>query len=120
MSQPRNTVSLHPYFKVHAGKLDAVRALLPAFVAKTQQEKNCLYYDFTLDGDTVHCREAYAGAEGVAGHLDNVGALLDEMLKNSDLVRLEIHGPAAELDKLRPRCGPLNPAWFVHQCGITR
>jgi hypothetical protein len=120
MSQPANFVSLHPYFKVHAGKMDAVRALLPAFVAKTQTEKNCLWYDFTLDGDTVHCREAYIGALGVAEHLDNVGTLLDEMLKNSDLVRLEIHGPAAELDRLRPRCGALNPSWFVLQCGITR
>jgi quinol monooxygenase YgiN len=120
MSQPTNIVSLHPYFKVHAGKMDASRALLPRFVAKTQEEKLCLWYDFTLEGDTVHCREAYIGAEGVAAHLDNVGALLDEMLKNSDLVRLEIHGPAAELDKLRPRCGPLNPAWFVLQCGIRR
>lgn len=120
MSQSSNVVSLHPYFKVHAGKLDAVRALLSAFVEKTRQEKNCLWYDFTLDGDTVFCREAYIGAEGVAEHLDNVGALLDEMLKNSDLVRLELHGPAAELDKLRPRCGPLNPAWFVFQCGLDR
>jgi hypothetical protein len=120
MPTPANFVSLHPYFKVHAGKMDAVRALLPAFVAKTQTEKNCLWYDFTLDGDTVHCREAYVGAGGVIEHLDNVGELLDEMLKNSDLVRLELHGPAAELDKLRPRCGPLNPAWFVLQCGIVR
>ena len=120
MSQSSNVVSLHPYFKVHAGKLDTVRALLPAFVAKTQNEKDCLYYDFTLDGDTVYCREAYVGAGGVAAHLDNVGALLDEMLKHSDLLRLEIHGPAGELDKLRPRCGPLNPAWFVFQCGLGR
>ena len=120
MSQSSNVVTIHPYFKVHAGKLDAVLALLPAFVAKTQGEKNCLWYDFTLDGDTVHCREAYIGAEGVAEHLDNVGALLDEMLKLSDLARLELHGPAAELDQLRPRCGPLTPAWFVYQCGVTR
>ncbi len=120
MSQTRNTVSLHPYFKVHAGQLEAARALLPQFVAKTQPEKNCLSYDFTLDGDTVHCRESYAGAGGVAEHLDNVGVLLEEMLKISDLIRLEIHGPAAELDQLRPRCGALNPSWFVWQCGITR
>ena len=45
---------------------------------------------------------------------------LKKMLKLSDLVRLEFHGPAAELDKLRERCAPLNPAWFVSQCGISR
>ena len=60
------------------------------------------------------------GADGVLDHLDNVGTLLDEMLKHAELLRLEIHGPALELDKLHPRCGPLNPAWFVFQCGITR
>ncbi len=120
MPLPSNIVSIHPYFKVHAGKMDTVHPLLRAFVEKTQGEKDCLWYDFTIDGDTVHCREAYIGAEGVLTHLDNVGALLDEMLKNSDLLRLEFHGPAAELDKLRERCGPLKPAWFVHQCGITR
>ena len=120
MSQTTDAVSIHPYFKVHAGKMDAVRALLPKFVAKTQTEKNCLWYNFTLDGDTVHCREAYVGAEGVGEHLDNVGTLLEEMLTHSDLARLELHGSAAELDKLRERCRPLNPAWFVLQCGITR
>ena len=120
MSQLSDAVSIHPYFKVHAGKFDAVHALLARFVAKTQPEKNCIFYNFTLDSDTVHCREAYVGAQGVAEHLDNVGPLLDEMLKLSDLVRLEFHGPAAELDKLRERCAPLNPAWFVSQCGISR
>lgn len=119
---PKSTasVSLHPYFKVHPGKLETVRGLLPAFVARTQKEAKCLYYDFTIEGDTVFCREAYKDAEGVIEHLDNVGSLLEEMLKHAGLLRLEIHGPSAELDKLRSHCAPLNPSWFVHQCGITR
>ncbi|MEO6788061.1 MAG: hypothetical protein ABI318_18195 [Chthoniobacteraceae bacterium] len=118
MSTPSNVVSLHPYFKIKPGNLDTVRGLLPAFVARTQKEAKCLYYDFTLDGDTVFCREAYTGAEGVIEHLDNVGDLLDEMLRHADLERIELHGSAGELDKLRARCGPLNPKWFVYQCGI--
>ncbi|RYD71905.1 MAG: hypothetical protein EOP84_24105, partial [Verrucomicrobiaceae bacterium] len=94
-------VSLHPYFKVHAGKMDAVRALLPAFVAKTATEQKVLNYEFTLNGDEVFCRESYQDAEGTLAHLSNVGELLAEMLKNSDLLRLEIHGPEAEIDKMR-------------------
>lgn len=120
MSQPHNVVSLHPYFKVESGKLDKALALLPIFVSRTQTEKDCLYYDFTLDGDVVHCREAYRGAKGVEAHLDNVAEQLGEMLSHSELLRLEIHGPAAELDQLCTRCAPLNPAWFVHQCGVTK
>lgn len=113
MSRISNFVSLHPYFKVRAGQLDAAKALLPQFVAKTQTEAKMLYYEFSLNGDEVFCREAYTDAAGVLAHLDNVGALLGEMLKVADVVRVEVHGPAAELDQLRGPLGGLNPAWFV-------
>ena len=96
MSQP--AVSIHPYFKVHPGQHDAARALLPQFVVATTPEPKCRSYEFTVNGDMVFCREAYADAEGVLAHLENVGVLLGEMLKLSDLARLEIHGPAAELE----------------------
>jgi quinol monooxygenase YgiN len=113
-----NMVSLHPYFKAKPGKLGEVKALLPAFVAKTTPEPACLFYDFTLNGDELACREGYAGAEGALAHLDSVGALLGEMLKIADLIRLEIHGPAAELEKLKAPLSKLNPAWFVRQVGV--
>jgi hypothetical protein len=46
-------------------------------------------------------------------HLENVGALLAEALKIADLIRIEVHGPAAELEKLRQPLAHLNPQWFV-------
>jgi hypothetical protein len=114
------SVSLHPYFKVHAGKLEAVKALLHEFVAHTTSEDKVIYYEFTLNGDEVFCREAYAGADGVLAHLTNVGALLDKMLTLSTLTRLEVHGPAAELEKLRGPLGKLKPGWFTYECGVKR
>lgn len=111
-------VSIHPYFKVHPGKLEAVRALLLEFVAATATETKVYYYEFTVRGDEVFCREAYAGAEGALAHLTNVGALLERMLTLTDLTRLEVHGPAAELDQLKSPLGKLNPAWFVYECGV--
>lgn len=120
MNYPTNVVSIHPYFKVHAGHLEAAQALLRRFVEKTQSEPACLFYEFTLNVDEVFCREGYVGAAGVQAHLANVGALLDEMLTISDLIRLEFHGPADELDTLREPMAGLNPAWFVTQCGVTR
>ncbi len=114
------SVSIHPYFKVRAGHLDAVKALMREFVGKTATEEKVLYYEFTLNGDEVFCREAYVGAEGVLEHLTNVGALLDRMLTLSDLTRLEIHGPAEELAKLRSPLGHLNPAWFTYEWGVKR
>lgn len=120
MSSISNTVSLHPYFNIHPGKLEAARALLPAFVAKTATEAKCLYYDFTLNGETLSCREAYVGAEGALAHLDNVGELLGQMLKLADLVRLEIQGPPDELAKLKGPLGHLHPDWFNTLCGVAR
>jgi hypothetical protein len=107
-----NFVSLHPYFKAHPGKLEPLKAAMPAFVAKTAIEKKNLFYGFTISGDEIFCREGYTDAEGVLAHLDNVGALLAEALKSADLTRVELHGPAKELDKLKEPLAHLNPAWF--------
>jgi hypothetical protein len=120
MKSIERAVSLHPYFKVHTGKLEAAKALLKEFVAKTAIEPKMLYYEFTLNGDEVFCREGYTDADGTLAHLENVGALLEKMLTLATLSRLEIHGPAAELDKLRGPLGKLNPAWFVYECGVER
>jgi len=38
MSALSNFVSLHPYFKVHPGKLDAIKAMLPQFTARSDGE----------------------------------------------------------------------------------
>src|SRR5438477_5335698 len=103
MNPLSNSVSLHPYFKAHPGKLETLRSAMPAFVEKTSTEEKNLFYGFTINGDEVFCREAYADADGVLKHLDNVSALLAEALKIADLIRIELHGPANELDKLRKR-----------------
>jgi hypothetical protein len=109
----RNFVSLHPYFKVHPGKLREFKAGLPAFVEKTKTEQKNLFYDFTINGDEVFCREGYVDAEGLLAHLANVDALLKEAMKIANLVRVEVHGPATELEKLKAPLAALNPAWFV-------
>ena len=115
MNVPANFVSLHPYFKVHPGKLEAFKAALPAFKKKTATEKNNLFYGFSINGDEIFCREGYVGADGVLAHLENVGVLLAEALKISDLIRVEVHGPAQELEKLKGPLAHLKPSWFVLQ-----
>jgi quinol monooxygenase YgiN len=113
MKSLSNFTSLHPYFKVHPGKLEAFKAGFGAFVEKTASEEKNLFYGFTINGDEVFCREGYSDAEGLLAHLENIGALLAEALKIADLIRIEVHGPAAELEKLRTPLAHLNPAWFV-------
>ena len=91
---------------------------MPAFVEKTSAETGSVYYDFSRNENTASCREAYIGAEGVLAHLENVGELLGKFLELSDLARLEIHGPAAEIDKLREPLAELKPTFYVHEVGI--
>ena len=113
MNRLSNFLTLHPYFKVHEGKLEQLKASFPAFIEKTASESKCLFYGFTVNGDEVFCREAYEDANGLLAHLENVGALLANALKIADLTRIEVHGPAAELEKLRAPLAHLSPTWFV-------
>src|SRR5438105_15807016 len=120
MSALSNFVSLHPYFKVHPGKLDAVKAGFPRFVEKTATEKENLFYEFTSNGEEMFCREAYQSAEGLLAHLDNIGALLAELLKMADLIRFEVHGPVKEPDKFKAPLAHLNPVWFTLEYSVEK
>ncbi len=120
MSHPSNSVSIHPYFKAHQGKLDAMKAFLPGFIATTRSETKNLYYDFTLNDDELFCREAYLDADGLLEHLERVGPKMRELLLIADLTRVEIHGPVAELEKLKVPLAPLKPSWFAYHSGVQR
>ena len=113
MNRLSRFVTLHPYFKVPADKLDLLKAILPEFIGKTRDETGNLFYEFTINGDEVFCREGYVDAEALLAHLENVGAMLAAALTLAELIRIEVHGPAAQLEKLKEPLAHLNPAWFV-------
>jgi quinol monooxygenase YgiN len=112
--------TLVPYFKIHDGKLDEFRRLGEQFVEKTKTEPKCMHYGFSFNGMQAHCREGYADAEGVLAHLDNVGALLEQVLKIADIIRLEVHAPAAEIEKLREPLSSLKPELYTMEIGFRR
>lgn len=120
MASDDTCCTLVPYFNVHEGELGAFKALCEDFVALTKTEPKCLHYGFSFDGNVAHCREGYTDAEGILAHLENVGAKLQEALQIADLTRLEIHGPEAELAKLREPLGALSPQFFVLEYGFRR
>lgn len=120
MSKQDTCCSIAPYFKVPAENLSRFKDLCAKFIETTGQEAKCLYYGFAFDGDQVHCREGYADADGLLAHLANVGALLQEALQLAAITRLEIHGPADELDKLRGPLAELKPQFFTLECGFRK
>jgi len=120
MATKDRSVSIHPYFKVADGKLDAFKALCEEFVSATGKEPMCLYYGFSFNGNEVYCREGYENADAALSHLANVGPLLERALKISELTRLEIHGMNEELAKLRGPLANMQATYFALEYGIRR
>lgn len=100
--------------------MNEFRDICEQFMSLTAQESQCVYYGFSFNGDHVHCREAYDGAEGLLAHLDNVAGPLNEALKISQLSRLEVHGVAEELAKLTEPLSHLAPTYFTLEYGMRR
>lgn len=107
-----------PYFEVPDENLAAFKALCDAFVAQTKLEPACLYYGFSFCGNLAHCREGYRDAAGLLAHLKNVDALLKRALEIAKITRLEVHGPEAELAKLREPLAALKARFYVLECGF--
>lgn len=51
-------------------------------------------------------------------HLENVGGLLEEAFKIADLRRVEVHGPEAELARLREPLAALESQFFPLEYGF--
>lgn len=86
---------------------------------RTRSEPACLHYGFSFVEDMMHCREAYKNAEGLLPHLQSVGPLIEELLSiGVTIERLEVHGPAAEIEKLKAPMADLSPQFFVLEYGF--
>ena len=109
-----------PYFEVPEDKITEFKSLCEQFVAKTETETGCLYYGFSFNDNEAHCREGYENAEALLVHLDNVGDLLELALQISELTGLEVHGPAAELAKLKEPLADLPAQYFTLEYGFRR
>jgi quinol monooxygenase YgiN len=120
MSHKDTCCTLVPYFKIHPGHIAAFKKGCEKFVERTLSEPKCMFYGFSFCGDEAHCREGYEDADAVLRHLDNVGELLEEALKISDIIRLEVHAPESEISKLKEPLSSLNPQFFSLEFGFRR
>lgn len=112
--------TLVPYFRVQDGKMDEFKSLGDQMVEKTASETDVLFYGYSFNGDQAFCREGYKSGEAVLAHLGNVDSLLKQALKLASLDTFEIHGPEAELAKLREPLKALKPKYFVLESGFRR
>lgn len=120
MSTTDTCCTIVPYFKVREGQLDVFKTLCEKAVEKAQGEEKCLYYGFSFSDELAFCREGYEDAEGLLAHLENVGGVLKKMFAIAELVKLEVHGPASEIDKLRGPLSGMNPDFYILEFGYRR
>jgi hypothetical protein len=53
-------------------------------------------------------------------HRENVAELIGQALKIAKIIRLEVHAPEAEIDKLRGPMAAGNPQFFTLEEGFRR
>ncbi|WP_432559233.1 putative quinol monooxygenase [Granulicoccus sp. GXG6511] len=112
--------TLAPYFRIRQDKVEQWRELAPQFVERARTEPGCLHYAFSFDGVNAHCREGYADATALLAHLDNVGDLLQRVLRISEMVRFEVHAPDDQIALLRQPMEELDPQFFTLTEGFRR
>ena len=120
MADSDTACSIMPYFQIAEGKSEEFKAISDKMVESTTRETGCLYYGFSFAGDTSYCREGYVDADALLVHAVNAGPLLEQLTSVSTIVRIEICGPAAEIDKLREPMAFLNPTFYVLESGFRR
>ncbi|KQZ44952.1 putative quinol monooxygenase [Duganella sp. Root1480D1] len=120
MFVPDTCCTFVPYFEIEDGQLDAFKGLTQKLVARTRTEPGCMHYAFSFSGNTAHCREGYVDAAALLAHRENVAELIGQALKISRIVRLEIHAPEAEIEKLRGPLASRSPQFFVLEEGFRR
>merc|ERR1711959_451212 len=76
-------------------------------------------FSFESTADVASCRESYGDAEGILLHLKNVDIPLNAVLNGpAELLRLEVHAPASEIEKLKPALEPLGCQFFATGWGF--
>jgi len=114
-------VSLSPYFKLK--DVAKFKEIWKAAYDSFAHIQNCLHYAFTFhtaaDGTVyAHCREAYTSAATVLQRLADIDGPLQAALEVAELERLEVHGPAAEVEQLKEALTPLGCKFFVTEWGF--
>ena len=107
------------YFQVQVGKFQQFKEKARRAVELTKKQPQCLYFGFCFNEarQLAFCRQGYESAEGVMTHLEHID---HSMLRISELLRLEVHGPETELAKLKEPLSQYSPEYFTLAFGFRR
>ena len=97
------------------------RPLMAEFLDKTRTQRGAMYSGWTVCGDKLFCREAYAESAFLLEHLREVRPSLDTLLApgTARLLEMQLHGPADELSKCAAAMDGLDTQAFEIVSGFT-
>jgi len=94
----RHACSFHPHFTVKDWAV--VEPIMNRILTTTSDEEGCLHLGWTRSGDSLQWHGDYVNGEALKAHFEKVKPLLLELVAGpATLVRMDVHGPAAELEK---------------------
>jgi len=102
-------VSILVEFTVPAGKMGEAAAVFPKMYATTKGgagAAGCYYYGFGTTAESVYVREGYKNAAAAMAHGADVKETAEPLAKQAAGVKINVVGPKAEIDQLRPRLEP--------------
>lgn len=113
MSRLSQFVAIQATFRIHPGLREIVNRLLGEFDRRASDEPLILFHEASFQSDALALRIAFPSAVSLLDHLAGTSDGFERLLSETDLIRMEIHGPEAELSQLRGPLGALQPDWFV-------
>ena len=114
-------VTVIGYFDIPTGNADPFRANCEAMLALRDKEPGHLATAYSFDKDTTATsREDYENAEAVIRHMELGRHIYESTTGLVDITRVEVHGPAAELEKLDALFSDLSPRFYVTEFAFRR
>ncbi|WP_299985909.1 antibiotic biosynthesis monooxygenase [uncultured Ruegeria sp.] len=114
-------VTIVGYMTVPEAHADAFRKNCADMIELRSQESGHLAsaYSFSADG-TVVSREDYDSADAVIRHMELGSHIFESTQSLVRITGVELHGPAAELEKLRDLFSGMSPGFFLTEFGFRR
>ena len=111
-------IKANALFKIHDGKLEEFKNLIPFFISLVREkDPGTLTYDWYLNEDTMECTvlESYENSQAVMAHAGNIGEHLGKVLEIADFT-IEVYGNPSE--ELKSALEGMAPKVFPHYAGL--
>lgn len=112
-SRPNTMCTMTPHYTIK--DWNTARPLMQALLNKSNMEPGCTYYGWAKAGDKLHSRETFVDGAALEAHVAATRPLMDALVKTDAVAldRLELTGPATEMDKVKPLLEDLSPEYLA-------